>query len=505
MKLNTLYKGIILMSGILTVSCAGISGKAGNDTLRLDPAVYTEGTVTVDGKDVHYRAYEGLTYVANPVETYHLQWQQINIYVPEAAFTGSAAPILFKTNIGGYMPSDPVNINAEWGGEIMRRALAEGYVAVSPGSRGWSSTASAPPASPPGAPPVQANATDYIGKAPAAIVDLKAAVRYVRHNSKLIHGNADKIITDGTSAGGALSALLGTSGNNPLYAPYLKELGAANERDDIFAAVCFCPITDLEHSDMSYEWLYGSFNDTRKIPAGWGADAKSMPDISDEQKAVSAALQALYPAYLNGLALTNTINKASLTADTMNAYVQEFLKASAQKAYNATADKAAFKASFPWLAFSGDVVSDIDLHSHLAYVISKTSLKTPPAFDSKGVAGAAATYENNLFGTATVASNNFTDFSSQKSGSVVTAEVKDRVYLMNAMNFIGKTGSKTAPNWYIRHGSIDRDTAFTIPIVLATALSNKGYAVDFALAWEKPHTGDYDLDEVFMWINGKVR
>ncbi|MDR1900807.1 MAG: hypothetical protein LBQ88_00795 [Treponema sp.] len=335
-------KGIIFMSGIMAVvftvaGCTGVPGKAENETvndpLRFDPAAYTEGVINVNGKDIRYRAYEGITFVANPVESYHPQWQQMNIYVPESAYSLSNAPILFKTNIGGYMPSDPVEINAEWGAEIMRRALAEGYVAVSPGSRGWSSTAAEPAAVPRGAPP--ADASDYTGKAPAAIVDLKAAVRYLRHNAALIHGNGDKIITDGISAGGALSALLGASGNNPLYAPYLKEIGAVDERDDIFAAICFCPITDLEHADMSYEWLYSGFNDTRKIPAGWGVPPATMPGISDEQKAVSTALQALYPAYLNGLALTNTVNGTALTADTMGAYMEEFLKASAQKAYNA--------------------------------------------------------------------------------------------------------------------------------------------------------------------------
>ncbi|MDR1900808.1 MAG: hypothetical protein LBQ88_00800 [Treponema sp.] len=99
-----------------------------------------------------------------------------------------------------------------------------------------------------------------------------------------------------------------------------------------------------------------------------------------------------------------------------------------------------------------------------------------------------------------VPSNNFTGFSGQRSGNGVTDEVKDRVYLMNAMNFIGDARSTNAAKWYIRHGAIDRDTAFTVPLTLYTSLANKGYLVNFAFAWEKPHTGDYDLDEVFAWI-----
>lgn len=41
------------------------------------------------------------------------------------------------------------------------------------------------------------------------------------------------IITNGTSAGGALSALAGATGNAKEYEPYLKAIGAAEEKDDI--------------------------------------------------------------------------------------------------------------------------------------------------------------------------------------------------------------------------------------------------------------------------------
>jgi acetyl esterase/lipase len=51
------------------------------------------------------------------------------------------------------------------------------------------------------------------GKAPACIVDLKAAVRYLRRNHGLMPGGAERIVSHGTSAGGALSALFGATGN----------------------------------------------------------------------------------------------------------------------------------------------------------------------------------------------------------------------------------------------------------------------------------------------------
>ena len=122
-------------------------------------------------------------------------------------------------------------------------ALAAGYVVVSPGCRGRDN---------------QAADGTYYGKAPAAIVDLKAAVRYLRHNTGIMPGNTDWIVSTGVSAGGALSALLGASGNSHLYDAYLEEIGAADAADTVFASADFCPIMDLDHADMAYEWMYGA-------------------------------------------------------------------------------------------------------------------------------------------------------------------------------------------------------------------------------------------------------
>ena len=50
-------------------------------------------------------------------------------------------------------------------------------------------------------------------------------------------------------------------------------------------------------------------------------------------------------------------------------------------------------------------------------------------------------------------------------------------------------------------GAFDRDTSPAIPVILATLLRNGGYDVDFALPWGLPHSGDYDLTELFAWID----
>ena len=42
-------------------------------------------------------------------------------------------------------------------------------------------------------------------------------------------------------------------------------MGAADERDDIFAASCYCPITNLENADKAYEWEFCGINDYHKM------------------------------------------------------------------------------------------------------------------------------------------------------------------------------------------------------------------------------------------------
>lgn len=91
-----------------------------------------------------------------------------------------------------------------------------------------------------------------------------------------------------------------------------------------------------------------------------------------------------------------------------------------------------------------------------------------------------------------------------KHGTVPAAELADDklIRLMNPTIYICEDRTTIAKHWRIRHGSFDRDTSLAIPIVLATLLKNRGYNVDFELPWGIYHSGDYDLAELFTWIDG---
>ena len=346
----------------------------------------------------------------------------------------------------------------------------KGLVVAAPGARGRT---------------LQDQSGRYSGKAPACIVDLKAAVRYLRHNRQLIPGNAEKIISNGTSAGGALSALLGATGNNPDFEPYLKAIGAADEPDSIFAASCYCPITDLDNADMAYEWLFNGVNNYGERGRG-GALTPNQIKVSDQ-------LKSLFPAHLNSLGLKR-VDRATLTLDangegTFKDYVKSFVIASARKALAEGKDLSAL----PWITIKDGTVSDIDFGRFVAHA---TRMKIPPAFDSLELRSP----ENNLFGTATIDSQHVTKYSRDQSADRSLADTSI-VKMMNPTYYVGAEATSTAPHWRIRHGTVDRDTSLAVPVVLATTLQNHGFNVDFAMPWAQGHGGDYDLDELFAWID----
>ena len=518
----------LLFASLMMLSFSACNSSKAVDGLSFDAAKGIEGSLEMPrGGLVKYTAYEGLVYVTNVEDS---AYQTLNVYVPEGAT--QQTPIFLRTYVGGYMAS---KAQAPQASDASGRALQEGYVVVIPGTRGRNS--------------VQGNV--YTGRAPKAILDLKAAIRYLRHFDKEMPGDAERIITDGTSAGGAMSALMGGTGNHPDYEPLLDQMGAAKERDDVFAAVCFCPITDLDHADMAYEWLYKVTNTGKR-------------SISDAQREVSDELAALYPEYINSLGLKKP-DGTLLTADNYLDYIKELLIHSAQVAKNAGAeipDSIGFTFSSSEMRMGtmapingrsseghdaringrvvtdegkanggmgpamgqgehrppmmmgdrggmkkqqGEYIVDLDMTTYLNYVVTTQPLKSAPAFDSKGVADCTASGENEEFGDETGTSVNFTDFSAAKSGSPLTDDIRRNVRLMNPMNYIGDKQTSVAPHWYIRHGSRDRDTAFPVPVNLAAKLQNEGKDVNFLLAWNRPHSGDYALDELFDWLKAIVR
>ena len=343
-----------------------------------------------------------------------------------------------------------------------------------------------------------------IGVAPADICDYKAAVRYLRHNAQVLPGDTDKIISNGTSAGGAMSALLGATGNHPDYEPYLKEIGAAEERDDVFAASCYCPITNLDHADMAYEWEFAEcpvYHRHKKVDSEIpGEPPKFVPvegRMNEEQLAMSAALKELFPTYVESLQLQNEAGQPigiSEDGGTLQDFVCQLVCESAQRELSKGADLS----DLSWLTIENGKATGIDYRAYIAY---RTRMKDTPAFDSVWL----GTPENELFGSATELLRHFTAFAkeySKKNGSLAEEQ---QIKLMNPMPYIGDGKATCAKYFRIRHGAIDRDTSLFISALLTLKLRMHGVEVDLAYPWGVWHSGDYDLDELFNWIDERCK
>ena len=477
-------------------------------TLTFDINNYESMTGTVDNKEIKYRAFEYIPYVSNPID---IDQQYINIYIPEEYFNNGTvngyntqtAPIFMPNNVGGYMPSQPMAPKVENNKpNSALYALSRGYVVASPATRGRTNKASD---------------GNFIGKAPAVIVDLQAATAYLHANDATMPGNAKRIITNGTSAGGAVSLLQGATGNTSDYQPYLQALGAATASTDVYASSAYAPMTNLDAADMAYEWSYNGITSFNKVTMGQSelpqADVGGAPapmqrsvqrvNLTNDDVAYSDLLKSHFPDYVNNLQLrdkTGVILKLDKKGNgTFKQYVKSFIIDAANKAKSNGTDLSRY--SFLVLDKTTGMVKDIDWDAYNSFT---SRSKTPGAFDSRSNDSG----ENSLFGTSTSDTNHFTitaalhDTTPNNNVYVENAKI---VTMMNPMNYLGSPSATNAKYYRIRYGTADSNTSVAIPLIVGTRAQNLGYSVDMATPFGVDHAGDYDLQDLFNWMDSIVK
>lgn len=478
----------------------------------------------------------GVSYCLEPVAP---ELEQMNIFVPGAymdetgalttkvvnGYNAETAPIIFANNVGGYAQSYPSGVSGF--GEYLER----GYVVVSPGCRGKETVDET------GA---------YIGKGCAGLVDLKAAIRCLKYNDAVLAGDADCIVSIGRSAGGALSALLATTGNVTDYDPYLEEIGAImTATDDIYAAQCYCPITDYDNGSMAYEWFY---NGSLSYSVGGSGE------LTTFQQALSDDLAAAFPAYVNGLGLEDE-NGNALTLDedtiwsgsyydymlqvlgeSLSEYIEKTYSVvkSGMSAYTYIEEEEALayidelNANGEWVSLEftyaqastgpSTIVTyasgaDCTVNSIRAFVENFRSRgKACPAFDKwgKGTEIYGDSQNDCMHFDVTVADllaeNNYSVYEGYDAAlaaeyaEAYSEAVMERVRLMNPLNFL-ETGD-VADYIRIRTGSSDEHASFTVSMNLALALDTYTDAVvNYGLAWAQPH-GDAEVndEDLYAWI-----
>lgn len=166
---------------------------------------------------------------------------------------------------------------------------------------------------------------------PAAINDVKAAIRFIRANAIKYHINADKFALWGASAGGNLVSLAGTTaGTNDLYD---ASLGNSSISDDVLAVVdWFGPIyfstMDAEFAELKTTGAMGATNSSSSPESAYLG--KTIGSVEAEPLVIQASPQTYIsaddPAFFiqhgtadRNIPITQSINFAKLLTNTLGA------------------------------------------------------------------------------------------------------------------------------------------------------------------------------------------
>ena len=513
----------------------------------LESGSATKTTISpiIDGKALKVDWYVA-PYVSKPNRP---EDQLINIYIPENVL--EKAPILFVINNGGWMSDsyaftvddkngiaikDGVNYftdidtqakTPKGREQFSAMALKRGFIVVSYGARSRSNGATN---------------GKFLGHSPATAVDTKAAIRYLRANKKFLkNADTNKIIANGTSGGGAMTSLIAASGNHSDFFEYLYEIGAAGISkskdgkfisnpeigDEIFAAVAYCPITDLGHADAAYEFTY---NSTRKILFDNGNLEYSNAGVSNEDiMRKSDMLKAEYKNYVDNLKLKRH-DGSLLTSDNLENEIIELMKEEIEESIReigvekmrSDIENSAWHDN-NWLIINDDGSYTYNFEEHKYFVAMNAKLKIAPAFSNSGLYEPQQQNEDNLFGTLDENYSPF-EFLSWNEDKVKNSVGKDdtkldwdkfmktdkgknlalQIKMTSPFDYLTRESNvDTAPFWYVRWGMKDRDSSFALETVFYHELLNNSNIknLNFEFAWLFPHSGNYDAIEAFEWID----
>lgn len=433
----------------------------------------------------------GLYYCKSPADA---TYEQMGIFVPAAymnatansdgtytctlnstatcnGYTSSTAPIVMPINTPGYAAqSAPTGYSSD-----IATYTNAGFIYLWAGCRGRTHGA------------------------PLGVTDLKAAVRYYRYlqsAQSAVPGNTARIFSFGMSGGGAQSAILGASGNSSLYTNYLTAIGAESSyKDDICGSMCWCPITNLDQADESYEWNMGL---TRS-------------SLSTANASISQGLAADFATYVNAIGFKNPSTSTTLAlTSTSNGYYQS-------GSYYEYVMGVINDAITRYNSYNSASLSAYSTTSSTAlYTFAsayKNATKTLGAFDDysaksnaenilMGIASTAGHFDQYLASlVSTYASSYYSSFTSDLATTdAVGTSVLTRLMMYTPLYYLisnstyysggGSGSSSVAPYWRIRTGINQTDTSLSTEINLALALQNYSgvKSVDFETIWGQGHT-----------------
>lgn len=436
-----------------------------------------------------------------------------------AVYTAENAPMLLHNTSGGYSSSTIQPVDMTY--------LNEGYIHVTIATRGKETKNAA---------------GEYIGQFPALIVDMKAGIRFLKYFDAELPGNSQRIISRGFSSGGAVSAMLGASGNSAIFTPYLEEIGAYNATDDIFITLSSAPITNLSSADASYEWyqkanpkyfLFNAMaydrlgNQLENFPVGpknkYELGSNVLGGAHEDE--LSALLYDWYVDYVQGLGFDLGDDGrsgqfydgfAEIYADALEEYIARYdeLKTDKQPATAEEYLKSLGEGWFTYDAATGDVtISSLDalVQNHIqrkkmcpsldAYNYKSNENDAFTAADgttlhfSPTVRDALKTLMDDAAGTYNWTAEELqyiTDLYSDYAAGV-TEEAAAMLEVMSPINYVvNKEGYEAdmSPYWRIRIGSEDGDHGAPAGWLIAEGLEKYHPEVDVSMgiAWGMGHS-----------------
>lgn len=386
--------------------------------------------------------------------------------------------------------------------------------------------------------------------APAAITDLKAAIRFIKYNSERIPGNREAIYAFGNNYGGALATILGSSGNSNMYTPYLQEIGALENIDDNLTGVAiYNPTNAPDTANEAYEWNYGHLR----------------PNMSKSQKKISQKMAKEYADYINRAGFLGQNGRALTLQHSQRGIYQsgsyyDYIKKVVEQSFDNFLRNTNFPYSIPksWLADSGNqsiiklsnvyknkdkliedlnsrkkwisfssvssqiIISDLNIFN----LIFKNQFKPLASFDglnrqqTENILFAIQNGDNlhfdplmaNILKNTEHAKNFSADLYKRDNKGYTTTK---RVNMYNPFYYLlpsseGYKTSTVAPYWNINMGVFQTDTPLTAAINLYLALSNYGgINIKFNAVWGVGNISDNisenQINSMIDWLNSTQR
>ena len=172
------------------------------------------------------RTVSNVTYIPSSTNPLH----KLDLYTPDISKSAVGYPLLVYVHGGGFRGGDKAAA-----GNSLRAALSgldKGYMVAAVNYR--------------------LAGTD---KAPAQVVDVKAAIRYLRTNAMKYGYSPDRIALYGVSAGASIAATVAVSGDSSLFDAEVNTLGAVEASDNIAAALLFYGLYNFNTVEAQKKWL----------------------------------------------------------------------------------------------------------------------------------------------------------------------------------------------------------------------------------------------------------